>query len=87
MKIKIPATEREVCDICQHGTPYHECNVCGVMYCLSCNITISGCWIQPKVCPKCQEREDVMDIVRKFADKITPIIRMRTKKLSELRKK
>lgn len=86
MKIKKPAEEVDVCDLCQRetGSLLTQCIICGKEYCFSCNAYFPGCWVRPNVCKKCGGKNDVISIVGKYADKITPIIRERDKILSEL---
>lgn len=84
MKIKKPAEEIEVCDHCQRGGYLETCIVCGRQHCLSCQGIIAGCWVGPKVCKECDDREDVRRVVARYAEQITPIIRKRTAALKRL---
>jgi hypothetical protein len=84
MKLKKPAEEIEVCDYCSRSGYLQTCIVCGGQYCLLCEGMISGCWISPRICKVCSTRKDVNLIVEKYAQKISPIIDVRTTELSRL---
>lgn len=62
-----PAQEIEVCDCCGRDGYLSECRACGGKYCLLHEAIITGCIITVPVCKKCQDREDVMAIVKKYA--------------------
>lgn len=84
MKITQPAKEIEVCDRCRSDGYLQQCIVCGKMYCLTCKALIMGCWVEPNVGKCCQDREDVLEIVARFSEQITPIIRARSEALKAL---
>ena len=88
MKVKRPAKEVEVCDVCQRDDGYLQtCLVCGGVYCLTCDAVMVGCWVKPPVCRDCAKRPDVQGVVARAADKITPIIARRKAALKRLRAK
>lgn len=85
MKITKPAEEVDACDLCQAEKKYLQvCVVCGSEFCLMCKGTVPGCWYPPRICKRCQSRDDVIAVVDMFSDEITPIIQNRRRALARL---
>ena len=84
MKITQPAKSVDVCDRCENEGYLQACVVCGAQFCLRCQTTMAGCWVQPKVCMACAKRGDVRAIVAAAADEMTPIINKRREDLARL---
>ena len=76
--------EVEVCDRCRREGYLQECLACGAMFCLTCNTTILGCWVRPKVCRNCGTHPKVKEICDRHAALITPILEKRADELSAL---
>lgn len=74
-----------ICDVCNREQNYlQKCIVCGKEYCLLCNSIIPGCIIQVDCCKKCAERDDVNEIVKKYAEPLAKTKRQRDIKLQAL---
>jgi len=86
MKRTIPAKTVEVCDFCQRdpGGILMTCLICGKEFCWSCRGVICGCMVDPDLCRGCANRDDVRNLVQRFAELIVPIIERRTAALQRL---
>jgi hypothetical protein len=84
MKIKIPAVEKEVCDICGRDGILETCVVCGNRYCLICHCYLPGCMVRPDVCKKCDSRADVNQISKRFGLLIHDLCKQREAELKQL---
>lgn len=83
MKVKINKTV-EACDFCEREGYLQTCVACRKRYCLSCHGIVPGCWVAPNLCGTCDERTDVREVVKRHAEKITPIVAQRDKELGRL---
>jgi hypothetical protein len=85
MKKTKPATEIELCDICQRETALLDtCPVCKSRYCLTCRAIIPGCIHTVEVCRKCGHKDDVLAVVMAHAPIIQAAIRARNNEISKL---
>lgn len=84
MKITIPAKVKEVCDIC-HGDGFLQtCLTCKGRYCLTCDAIMAGCVHEVDVCRKCSDRQDVQILVKRWAPRISAVIKKRDNQLRHL---
>ena len=70
MKITTPAKTIEACDCCGHNEAWRKCELCGGMYCWSCEPLIAACYGFFHICKKCGEREDVQIVAKKWAKRL-----------------
>lgn len=85
MKRRIPAQTVEVCDICGRDGYLQTCLACGGRYCLLHNAYISGCIHSCDVCRKCSDDKRVIAVARKFAPRITRILKLRDAEFKALK--
>lgn len=84
MKKYIAAQDVEVCDLCHQKGFLQSCDVCGREFCLTHEGHVGQTWGFTQICCECAEREDVVAVCRKFAEKLTPIFTARDKVLKRL---
>lgn len=84
MKVKQPAREVEVCDFCGREGFLQACTVCGKSFCLICEAVIGGCVVSTRVGKCCGKREDVANVVERYAQQFQPIVRRRAAALKKL---
>lgn len=80
MKLKIPATTVEACDICgqaKGGGLLTRCVVCRKEYCYTCEAIMCGCIHQPEICKPCGENAKVRAVVDRFTKPLMDILRKR----------
>jgi hypothetical protein len=77
--------EIRICDVCERENTYlQKCIVCGKEYCLICQSIIPGCMISVGCCKVCADRDDVNEIVRKYAKPLSETKQQRDKELQAL---
>lgn len=75
----------QICDICERENNYlQKCIVCGKEYCLTCQSVIPGCMIGVDCCKECTERDDVNEIVKKYAIPLFDTKKLRDEELKKL---
>jgi hypothetical protein len=77
VKISVPATEVEVCDVCHREGYLQTCIFCGGRYCLLCRGRIPGCIHTVDVCSTCAKDKAVLGIAAKHAPLINAAIMAR----------
>ncbi len=88
MKVKLPAREVECCDRCRRSDVLLQtCIACGARYCLACNGVVPGCMVSADLCYECTSDGMVWDLVRKYGQRILPIVRERDAKLAKMRRR
>lgn len=72
----------DYCPVCKAIIP--ACIVCGKGYCTLCEAVILGCIHRVPVCRNCDDRADVLKVVKRFATALASILRRRAKALVAL---
>lgn len=87
MKLKVPSKTVEACDLCRRETSVlTTCVICGKEYCYMCHPYLPGCMIEPHVCKKCDDRDDVKKVVARYSQNFVRIFKLREKSLARLPK-
>lgn len=82
MKIRIPSTEVEACDVCERRVGngiLEQCVCCGKEYCHICEAIMLGCMHQPEICKLCAKKDSVTKVVDRFAIEIRNVLERRDK--------
>lgn len=78
--------EIETCDLCGGESKefLSQCLVCKREYCARCSSSTPRCQHNSRLCKDCVLRQDVIDVMREYSGKITPLLKARDHALSFL---
>lgn len=84
MKITMPEKVVDVCDFCSKEGFLEKCVVCKRQFCLVDGGDVAASWGFTELCRECAKRDDVGNVCKQYASKLTLVFKKRNAALGQL---